>query len=54
MNALETKLEYIHMNPLQEHWSLADRPEKWKYSNASFYELGVPGVMEVTDYRDYF
>jgi len=51
---LEVKLEYIHMNPLQEHWSLVDRPEKWKYSSAGFYELGEKGLIDVADYREYF
>ncbi|MEQ8363311.1 MAG: transposase [Cyclobacteriaceae bacterium] len=53
-NLLEIKLDYIHLNPLQEHWSLVDVPEKWKYSSASFYELGQQGVLPVTDYREYF
>ncbi|HRK53018.1 MAG TPA: hypothetical protein PK185_03830 [Cyclobacteriaceae bacterium] len=51
---LEVKLNYIHLNPLQEHWNLVDRPEKWKYSSASFYELGEQGILPVTDYREYF
>lgn len=51
---LEDKLEYIHMNPLQEHWSLVDRPEKYEYSSARFYDLGVHTTLPVVDYRDYF
>jgi len=51
---LEAKLEYIHMNPLQEHWSLVDSPEKWEYSSAASYELGEQGILPVTDYREYF
>jgi putative transposase len=51
---LETKLEYIHTNPLQEHWNLVTRPENWPYSSSMFYEQGnQPNVM-VTDYREFF
>ncbi len=37
---MEQKLEYIHFNPLQEKWSLACRPEDYKWSSAKFYEEG--------------
>jgi putative transposase len=32
------KLEYIHLNPLAEHWQLAKNPSDYFYSSASFYE----------------
>jgi putative transposase len=35
------KLNYIHNNPLQEHWQLASSPEAYKYSSARFYETGI-------------
>jgi REP element-mobilizing transposase RayT len=34
------KLDYIHNNPLKEHWSLVTKPEDYFYSSASFYEEG--------------
>lgn len=34
------KLDYIHNNPLQEHWNLAADPSDYKYSSASYYERG--------------
>ncbi|MBC7485145.1 MAG: transposase [Cytophagaceae bacterium] len=34
---LEEKLDYIHTNPLQEHWCLAKRPEEYSYSSAFYY-----------------
>jgi hypothetical protein len=34
-------LEYIHNNPVQERWNLADSMEEYKYSSARFYETGV-------------
>lgn len=32
------KLNYIHNNPLAEHWGLANNPCDYEYSSASFYE----------------
>lgn len=32
------KLTYIHNNPLQEKWRLAESPADYKYSSAYFYE----------------
>lgn len=34
---LEQKLDYIHNNPLQEHWQLVDTPEAYFYSSAYDY-----------------
>ena len=31
------KLNYIHNNPLQEKWKLAELPEDYRYSSARFY-----------------
>jgi REP element-mobilizing transposase RayT len=52
--AMETKLEYIHTNPLQEHWSLVARPELWTDSSAMFYELEKQPQVTITDYRELF
>jgi putative transposase len=51
---LETKLEYIHTNPMQEHWNLVTKSEGWPYSSAMFYELGNQPLVMVTDYREFF
>ena len=51
---LEKTLHYIHVNPLQEHWNLADRPEWYEWSSASFYELGKSQFDFLTDYREVF
>jgi hypothetical protein len=48
----EQKLDYIHRNPLQEHWNLAKRPEDHYWSSASFYELGGNDFGFLTDYRE--
>lgn len=34
------KMDYIHNNPLQEKWRLAEFPEDYKYSSAKFYYSG--------------
>jgi len=34
------KLNYIHNNPCQEKWHLAERPQDYKYSSAANYFLG--------------
>jgi len=36
----DQKLEYIHNNPLQEKWHLADLPENYRYSSAGYYATG--------------
>ena len=47
------KLNYIHMNPLQEKWKLADDPLHYFYSSASFYHTGIKNFDFLYDYRDY-
>lgn len=43
------KMDYIHLNPLQEKWHLADAPTNYKYSSARFYEEGIDifGILSV-------
>ena len=51
---LETKLTYIHENPLQEKWSLVKLPEDYHYSSAAYYEKGLqPDIIDVTHYMDF-
>lgn len=33
------KLDYIHNNPLKEHWNLVKHPCDYKYSSARYYEM---------------
>lgn len=35
------KIDYIHNNPLQEKWNLAETPESYQWSSAKFYEKGI-------------
>ena len=51
---LEQKLDYIHHNPLQERWNLANKPEDYYWSSASFYETGIDPFGFLTHYREYF
>ena len=51
---LEQKLDYIHLNPLQEHWSLVKQAEDYEFSSARFYETGVQAGLKVVDYRVFF
>jgi putative transposase len=50
----EQKLEYIHLNPLQEHWSLVSKPDDYVWSSAKFYETGYDEFKILTDYRERF
>lgn len=51
---VEQKIQYLHLNPLQSHWNLADRPENYRWSSAGFYETGVDDFGFLTDYRERF
>ena len=46
----DQKLNYIHNNPLQPKWKIVDDTIKYKYSSASFYELGEDEFGILTDY----
>ncbi len=51
---VEQKLEYIHLNPLNERWNLSDRPEDYKWSSAKFYETGQDDFGFITHYLNKF
>ena len=53
-NKVSQKLDYIHLNPLQEHWNLANKPEDYTWSSAKFYETGIDDFKIITDYRERF
>jgi putative transposase len=38
---ISQKLTYLHNNPLQEKWKLAELPENYRWSSAGFY-MGMP------------
>jgi REP element-mobilizing transposase RayT len=51
---LEQKLDYIHLNPLQEKWNLVAKPEDYRWSSAGFYETGKDEFEILTHYMDHF
>ena len=48
---LEQKLDYLHLNPLQEHWNLVEDPNDYYFSSCSFYEKEDCKFNWLTDYR---
>ena len=46
------KLTYIHSNPLQDKWQLAERPEDYWFSSYRFYEFGVDDFGFLTHYLE--
>lgn len=50
---LRQKVEYIHNNPCQSHWQLAERPEEYPWSSARYYLRGEPAVIAVDDVREF-
>ena len=48
------KMDYIHKNPLADHWNLATRPEDYIFSSASFYEKGKDEFGFLKDIREEF
>jgi len=51
---LEQKLDYLHLNPLHERWSLAENPEDYCWSSARFYEEGKDEFGFLTHYMERF
>jgi putative transposase len=49
---LEQKLNYIHLNPLQEHWNLVNDPNDYYFSSCSYYEQGDNRFNWLTHYMD--
>lgn len=48
---LHQKLTYIHNNPLQPHWRLAERAEDYLWSSAGFYLTGKRALIPLSDAR---
>ena len=46
-------VEYIHNNPCQPHWTLAQSPEDYAWSSARYYLLGEPAIIFVVDAREW-
>ncbi len=48
----EQKLNYIHHNPVQEHWQLVEDYTDYEHSSASYYERQEVKHFEPTHYLD--
>ncbi len=48
------KMRYIHNNPLQKKWRLAEKPEDYKYSSARNYILNDNSVLEIDHFEELF
>ena len=51
---IEEKLDYIHNNPVQKKWLLAESPAKYYFSSYSFYEKSESDFQFLTHYMEYF
>jgi REP element-mobilizing transposase RayT len=49
---LGQKLDYVHCNPLQPHWRLAEQPEQYPWSSARFYLIGGRALIPLSDARE--
>ena len=45
-------LDYMHRNPVQGKWNLADDFVSYEYSSARYYELEERGEINIWDYRN--
>ena len=54
LKKVEQKINYIHTNPLQEKWNLADRPENYHWSSAKYYETGKDDFGFLTNFNEAF
>jgi REP element-mobilizing transposase RayT len=50
---LQQKMDYIHYNPCQPQWKLADVPEEFLWSTAAFYLRGKTCVIPIDDVREF-
>ena len=51
---LQQKMDYIHHNPCQPHWNLAELPEDYPWSSARVYIADKSSVIPIDDVRDLF
>ncbi|MDF2455790.1 MAG: transposase [Cytophagaceae bacterium] len=51
---IEQKIDYIHDNPLNDKWNLAESPESYRWSSAAFYHTGYDEFNLLTHYMDRF
>ena len=47
-------MNYIHLNPCQAQWKLAENPEDYPWSSARFYNTEQPPIIPLNDLRELF
>jgi REP element-mobilizing transposase RayT len=50
---MEQQLDYIHNNPVQKKWRLAEIPEEYYFSSARFYLLNIDDSGFITHYMEH-
>ena len=53
-NVMMQKLNYIHNNPLQNHWNLVGNPEDYYYSTAAYYKNGLDNFDFISHIGNWF
>jgi REP element-mobilizing transposase RayT len=48
---LAQKMDYMHQNPCQKHWSLSAQPEEYPWSSARFYLTDEACIIPIDDVR---
>ncbi|HAS43664.1 MAG TPA: transposase [Microscillaceae bacterium] len=51
---IEQKLDYIHNNPVQKGWMLANSPIEYPYSSCKFYETDNQSFEFLSHYMEFF
>lgn len=51
---IQQKLDYLHGNPCQGKWMLADSPFQYKYSSLKYYETGIDDFGFLSHISDLF
>ena len=49
----EQKLDYIHLNPVQRKWQLANQPEDYLFSSAKYYLHNIDKWGFISHYYDH-
>jgi REP element-mobilizing transposase RayT len=49
---LRQKMDYIHHNPIQPYWALAERAEEYPWSSARFYLANERALIPLSDARE--
>jgi putative transposase len=51
---LKQKMDYIHNNPIQPHWSLVENPDDYVWSSARYYLCDEPALIPLSELGVWF